>query len=64
MRESPSIIKAINALKSASSDEPIHHIPYISERMANVLSVIKKRATAQAFQLSIRVTYRKSEKIG
>lgn len=34
MRESPAIIKAINALKSASFDEPIHHIPYISEEMA------------------------------
>lgn len=34
MRESPAIIKAINALKSASFDEPIHRIPYISENMA------------------------------
>ncbi|MCA0257144.1 MAG: hypothetical protein LCH47_11180 [Proteobacteria bacterium] len=34
MRERPAIIKAINALKSASLDEPIHHIPYISETMA------------------------------
>ncbi|MGY4751570.1 hypothetical protein ACVNHC_17070 [Pannonibacter sp. Q-1] len=34
MREKPAIIKAINALMSASSDEPIHHIPNISEEMA------------------------------
>jgi hypothetical protein len=34
MRESPSIIKAINALKSASFDDPINRIPHISESMA------------------------------
>lgn len=34
MREPPRIIKAIKALNRASFDEPIHHVPYITEKMA------------------------------
>lgn len=34
MREPPRIIKAINALNRASFDDPIHHVPYITEKAA------------------------------
>ncbi|WP_412066335.1 hypothetical protein [Rhizobium sp. SYY.PMSO] len=44
MREPPAIIKAINALKSASFDDPINHIPSISAEMAERL-VAKGYAT-------------------
>lgn len=37
MREKPYIIKAINALRGASFDEPINAIPFLSERMAQEL---------------------------
>lgn len=37
MREPPAIIKAINALKAASSDDPITRIPFISAEMADRL---------------------------
>ena len=37
MREPPHIIKAINALRGVSSDEPITHVPYIRETMADLL---------------------------
>jgi len=44
MREPPAIIKAINALKGASFDEPINRIPFISADMAERL-VAKGYAT-------------------
>jgi hypothetical protein len=44
MREPPSIIKAINALKAVSFDEPITRIPFISADMAERL-VAKGYAT-------------------
>lgn len=44
MREPPAIIKAINALKCASFDDPISRIPFISAEMAERL-VAKGYAT-------------------
>lgn len=37
MREPPYIIKAINALRGVSYDEPITRVPYIREAMADIL---------------------------
>jgi hypothetical protein len=37
MREPPAIIKAINALKAASFDDPINRIPFISAERAERL---------------------------